>query len=54
MADGVPSSDLAQVIAPDVPGGPPEVIVEKGPFKGRMYRRNALGQLCRVHARKTR
>jgi hypothetical protein len=39
---GVPLSDLVQV--KDTPTGPDVQVIASGPFKGRVYKRNALGQ----------
>jgi hypothetical protein len=53
LAAGVPESDLA-LLTPDAhqPDGPPRVTVTKGPFKGRTYQRNDLGQMTRVDGRR--
>lgn len=48
LAAGVPASDIAEVTPSKKAGDPPDVRVTKGPFKGREYRRNALGQLERI------
>lgn len=51
LADGVPESDIAHV-TPGTGGRAhlegPRVAFKNGPFKGRQYRRNDLGQLVRV------
>ncbi len=47
-AAGVPDSDVAQVLPAQPPGFIPQIHVTKGPFKGRVYVRNAIGQLERV------
>lgn len=46
LRDGVPQSDIANVI--QRPGHVPQVRVKNGPFRGRVYVRNAAGQLVRV------
>jgi hypothetical protein len=47
LADGVPDSDIAEVIRHD--DNIPEVRFSSGPFKGRVYKRNPqTGQLVRV------
>lgn len=47
-AAGVPDSDLALVRVDDRTGEPDVKLVTNGPFKGRKYRRNELGQMERV------
>jgi hypothetical protein len=49
---GVPESDIAQV-STDA-SGEPLVEVSKGPFKGRVYQRNDLGQLARIKNKRRR
>lgn len=46
LAAGVPSSDIAEVTRHD--SAVPEVRFASGPFKGRVYKRTAAGQLVRV------
>ncbi len=49
LADGVPESDLAFYGLDDSGNIKPETVqVSSGPFKGRTYKRNGLGQLVRV------
>lgn len=43
---GVPLSDLVEV--KDTPAGPDVKVITSGPFKGRVYRRNARGQYVLV------
>jgi hypothetical protein len=43
---GVPISDIAEIR--QRPGQEPEVRFPSGPFKDRVYKRNAVGQLARV------
>lgn len=52
IADGVPASDLAEVVRHDA--GVPEVRFSSGPFKGRAYKRMPSGQLVRVDAGRRR
>lgn len=48
LADGVPASDVVRVR--DTEDGPEVTVIKNGPFKGRIYRRNARGQMVRVKA----
>lgn len=48
LAAGVPESDIAQLTGETQPDGAPVVQVTSGPFKGRVYQRNDIGQLVRV------
>ncbi len=48
LADGVPASDLAEVTHQDLRAAP-EVRFTSGPFKDRVYKRTAQGNLVRVH-----
>jgi hypothetical protein len=52
--EGVPASDVAEVRPSAVPGFVPQIRVTKGPFKGRVYVRNAAGQLVRVDRERPR
>jgi len=46
VADGVPDSDIAEITRHDP--NAPEVRFASGPFKNRVYKRTAAGQLVRV------
>lgn len=47
-AAGVPESDLAEVFDDPHDRSVPEVRFASGPFKNRVYRRDAKGQLIRI------